>query len=70
MTATQNNDSTIGRWKTEPKKETLFWARNCRGCKLFPPAQANKLRKSEENKSWFFVRNSPAFVNKYFHPYP
>ena len=34
MTATQNNDSTIGRWKTEPKQDTLFLARNCRGCKL------------------------------------
>ena len=70
MTATQNNDSTIGRWKTEPKQETLFLARNCRGCKLFPPAQTNKLRKSEENKSCFFVRSSPAFVSKYFYPYP
>ena len=29
-----NNDSTIGRWKTEPKQNTLFLARNCRGCKL------------------------------------
>ena len=70
MTATQNNDSTIGRWKTEPKQDTLFLARNCRGCKLSPPAQTNKLRRSEENKSCFFVRSSPAFVNKYFHPYP
>lgn len=69
MTATQNNDSTIGRWKTEPKQDTLFLARNCRGCKLSPPAQTNKLRRSEENKSCFFVRSSPAFVNKYFHPY-
>ena len=34
MIATQNNDSTIGRWKTEPKQDTLFLARNCRGCKL------------------------------------
>ena len=69
MTATQNNDSTTGRWKTEPKQDTLFLARNCRGCKLSPPAQTNKLRRSEENKSCFFVRSSPAFVNKYFHPY-
>ena len=69
MTATQNNDSTIGRWKTEPKQDTLFLARNCRGCKLSPPAQTNKLRRSEENKSCFFVPSSPAFVNKYFHPY-
>ena len=67
MIATQNNDSTIGRWKTEPKQDTLFLARNCRGCKLSPPAQTNKLRRSKENKSCFFVRSSPAFVNKYFH---
>ena len=59
MTATQNNDSTTGRWKTEPKQDTLFLARNCRGCKLSRPAQTNKLRKSEENKSWLFVRSSP-----------
>ena len=69
MTATENNDSTSGRWKTEPKKDTLFLARNCRGCKFSPPAQTNKRRRSEENKSCFFVRSSPAFVNKYFHPY-
>ena len=69
MIATQNNDSTIGRWKTEAKQDNLFLARNCRGCKLSPPAQTNKLRRSEENKSCFFVRTSPAFVNKYFHPY-
>ena len=37
MIATQNNDSTTGRWKTEPKQDTLFLARNCRGCKLSPP---------------------------------
>ena len=30
-----NNDSTIGRWKIEPKQNTLFLARNCRGCKLY-----------------------------------
>ena len=69
ITATQNNDSTTGRWKTEPKQHTLFLARNCRGCKLSPPAQTNKLRRSEENKSCFFVRRGPAFVSKYFHPY-
>ena len=53
MIATQNNDSTIGRWKTGPKQDTLFLAQNCRGCKLSPPAQTNKLRRSEENKSCF-----------------
>ena len=68
MTATQNNDSTTGRWKTEPKQDTLFLARNCRGCKLSPPAQTNKLRRSEENKSCFFVRSSPAFFKQIFLP--
>ena len=53
MIATQNNDSTIGRWKTEPKQDNLFLARNCRGCKLPPPAQTNKQRRSEENKGRF-----------------
>ena len=38
MIATQNNDSTIGRWKTEAKQDNLFLARNCRGYKLSPPA--------------------------------
>ena len=32
------NDSTIGRRKTEAKQDNLFLARNCRGCKLSPPA--------------------------------
>ena len=68
MTATQNNDSAIGRWKTEPKQDTLFLARNCRGCKLSPPAQTNKLRRSEENKSCFFIRSSPAFFKQIFSP--
>ena len=58
MTATQNSDSTIGRWKTEPKQDTLFLARNCRGCKLSPPAQTNKLRRSEEQKLLFCTKQS------------
>lgn len=61
MIATQNNDSTIGRWKTEPKQDTLFLARNCRGCKLSSPAQTNKLRRSEENKKLLFCTKQSSF---------
>ena len=41
MTATQNNDSTIGRWKTEPKQEDpVFGAKLSRLQTL--SARANK----------------------------
>ena len=65
-----NNDSTIGRWKTEPKQNTLFLARNCRGCKLsLRPRKLTNNADLKKKKSCFFVRSSPPFVNKYFHPH-
>ena len=53
MIATQNNDSTIGRWKTEPKPDTVFGAKLSRLQALSPPAQTNKQRRSEEKKAAF-----------------
>ena len=59
MTETQN--STIGRWKTGFKRDTLFLDRNCRGYKL--PVRANK----QTTQIW--RKSNPASANKCFHPY-
>ena len=65
------NDSNTKQWLKNWTMEDWTQARHpvFGGCKLSPPTQTNKQRRSEETKSCFFVRSSPAFVNKYFHPY-
>ena len=65
------NDSNTKQWLKSWTMEDWTQARHpvFGGCKLSPPTQTNKQRRSEETKSCFFVRSSPAFVNKYFHPY-
>ena len=66
------NDSNTKQWLKNWTMEDWTQARHpvFGGCKLSPPTQTNKQRRSEETKSCFFVRSSPAFVSKYFHPYP
>jgi len=44
--------------QTGPNLDTMFLARNCRGCKLSSPAQTNKQGISEEKKLFFFLKEA------------
>ena len=66
------NDSDAKQWLNNwtmedwtQARHSVFGAKLSRLQTLSPPAQTNKQRRSEEN----FVRSSPPFVNKYFHPH-
>ena len=54
MIATQNNDSTIGRWKTEPKQDTLFWGEIV--------AAANSLRPRKQTNYADLKKTKAAFL--------
>ena len=71
------NNRTIGRWKTGPKRDTLFLTRNFRGCKL--SSQTNKVDVKRKSLFYhycvlfyyfFFLKEATqlSFNNKYFHP--
>ena len=58
MIATQNNDSTIGRWKTEPKQDNLFWREIV--------AAANSLRPRKQTNNADLKKTKGAFDQKFW----
>ena len=62
------NDSDA-KQRLNPSKTPCFWREIVAAANSLHPRKQTNYADLKKTKSCFFVRSSPAFVNRYFHPY-